>query len=365
MLEHVSYVPTLAIRTSEMSALELLPGETKDRMTPCILLAPWATATTLEKAIARVQRAFPKRDYFLDIDLDYARMDGESDASAQLEELKDSSNYFQNWQNFCAQFPHVIPCLRLTQQSVAEIRRQIDAFRHMGRQFALRITPGIRHAGAEVENAVRALRDVGAADFAIILDAGWVPDALSIAPWFSGMIGLGGLLAEIDVGVPIVVSCTTIPKEFAHFEGLQAQSFNNRAMFDQLRRSNNRPVKLVYGDWGSTRPRELSGFRSRPLDRIDYPTKDAWIFARSKILGWDYQDAAKQIIKSSGRWDGDLAVWGEEQIAQTAVNPALGINNPGKAVAVRVNIHLHRQAFFDIDDIGGRTFEEPWSDDDF
>ncbi len=42
-----------------MNALEYLPGLSKDRMVPIILLAPWSSARTLGRAMERVERAFP------------------------------------------------------------------------------------------------------------------------------------------------------------------------------------------------------------------------------------------------------------------------------------------------------------------
>ena len=124
------------------------------------------------------------------------------------------------------------------------------------------------------------------------------------------------------------------------------------------------PDALKYAgarDWGSTRPREPGGFANRPLDRVDYPTDGAWCIARNKEDNWDFRRAAQAII-TSPEWEGDLGIWGEELIVNTAINPVLGIDTAQKNVAARVNIHLHRQAFFGTGDLGGRNLDEDWED---
>jgi hypothetical protein len=94
---------------------------------------------------------------------------------------------------------------------------------------------------------------------------------------------------------------------------------------------------------------------------VDYPTRNAWDIARNKIGNWDFKDNATAIVGSID-WDGNLGVWGEEQILNTTISPALGIDTPQKNVAARVNIHLHRQAFYDAGNVGGMNLDEDWED---
>ncbi|MFX8836749.1 hypothetical protein ABTM80_19445, partial [Acinetobacter baumannii] len=76
-----------------------------------------------------------------------------------------------------------------------------------------------------------------------------------------------------------------------------------------------------------------------------------WCIARNKEEGWDFQGAARAILNSP-EWDGNLDIWGEEMIKNTVISPALGIDTPQKNVAARVNIHLHRQAFYGSGNLG-------------
>ncbi|MBM1690697.1 beta family protein [Sulfitobacter geojensis] len=357
VIENKSYVPTLAIRASEMNGLEFLPGATKDRMTPCILLAPWANSLTLDRAIDRVERAFPNRSYFLDIDRDYQFTNLESGPQQELARLMEPENGYANWVEFVARHESVWPCIQSRGQSEADLRRQIMAIQELGRPYCMRIVRD--RFPNNILEIVAAFAAEGAADFAIILEGGWTRDPLTLSVWFEGVIAES--LQAIDAAVPVVLSCTSIPKMFSSFTGITQVPFSNRQLIDQISRRSNR-ARVIYGDWGSTRPREEGGFGSRPLDRIDYPTDSAWHIVRNKDEEWDFEAAAEELIENSDVWDGDLNVWGEEMIYQTTINEEIGIDTPQKNVAARVNIHLHRQAFHGVDDIGGMNLDEDWED---
>lgn len=358
MLENKTYVPTLAVRPSEMKGLEFLPGVTKDRMMPCFLLAPWVNASTLERTITRIDLAFPNRNYIVDIDSDYPISNDASEAQRQLERLRNPTDAFANWVEFVRQHEWIVPCIQTGEQSESEIRRQIEAFRSLGRPYCVRIL--LQRFPANFDEILKALSAEGAADFAVILEGGWTNDPLTLAARFSGLISEG--LQAIDASVAIVLSCTSIPKMFTQFSGDRPISvpFQNRQLLEQVARGTNRQ-RIIYGDWGSTRPRDERTIASRPLDRIDYPTDRAWLIARNKDASWTFRDAALATVADS-RWDENLGIWGEEMIRNTTVNEALGIDTPQKNVASRVNIHLHRQAFFGEPPLNPSAFDEDWQD---
>jgi len=357
VLENKSYVPTLAIRASEMNGLEFLPGATKDRMTPCILLAPWANSNSLDRAIDRVERAFPNRNYFIDIDRDYQFTNLESAPQQELARLLEPDRAYSNWIEFVERHQWVWPCIQSKGQSEAELRQQIEAIQALGRRYCMRIVRD--RFPSNIGEIVAAFAAGGAADFAIILEGGWTRDPLSLAVWFEGVIAES--LQEIDATVPVVLSCTSMPKMFSTFSGVTSVPFSNRQLVDQISRRSNR-ARVIYGDWGSTRPREDGGFANRPLDRIDYPKDGAWYIIRNKDDEWDFEAAAEELIENSGVWDGNLGIWGEEMIFQTAINEEIGIDTPQKNVAARVNIHLHRQAFYGQAGLDSMDFDEPWED---
>ncbi len=357
-LEVKSYVPTLAVRASEMTGLEFLPGATKDLMTPCFLLAPWANSNSLSRTITRIERAFLNRDYFLDLDRDYQVNNDQNVAQQEYSELLNPAGAYENWVNFIADYEHVMPCIQTGGLDAADIRMQINAIRELGRTYCFRILrePRIQNLSEIVE----AINAVGAADFAIILEGGWSNDLLQLSAWFEGL--MQNALADIDPVVPVVCSYTSVPRMFTNYSSPSPEPvvFSNRQLVEQIARRSNR-ARVIYGDWGSTRPREPGGFAGRPLDRIDYPGDSAWYISRNKEDGWDFRDAALAVVSSSF-WDGSLGIWGEEMIRNTTINPELGIDTPQKNVAARVNIHLHRQAFFGQGNPPPQALEEDWED---
>ena len=356
-MDNLSYVPTLAIRASEMNGLEYLPGATKDRMTPCFLLAPWATANSLEKAVGRIERAFPNRSYILDIDSNYRTMDPDSRPQVELANLKSATEYFANWRGFVNQYERIVPCIQTRNQERQELERQIGEIQNIGRPFCVRIER--ERYPNNIDECIAALNSVGSADYCIILEGGWARDPLTLGAWYQGIIS--GSLSEVEAEVPIIVSCTSIPKMFSDFNAITRVGFSNRDLLEQVARVTNR-ANVVYGDWGSTRPREPRRIMRRPVDRIDYPTRDAWHIARNGIQEWSFREAAQEVVDQRGIWSGDLDVWGEEMIRQTAINQHLGINSPQKNVAARVNIHLHLQAFYNEEDFSHIDFDDEWED---
>lgn len=356
-ISNLNYVPTLAVRSSEMNGLEKLPAASKDRLQPNFLLAPWPNATELMRAIDRINKAFPSRPFFLDIDKDYQITNIEVQAQQQWLDLQDPANGYSNWVGFIDGVPNASPCLQIAGLSQAEIINQISLFQEMGRTFALRIE--LSRFPPNLPDAISAINAVGSADYAIIVDAGWIADTQPARLRIANLITTQ--LNGIDAQIPFVISYTTIPKTFAEVEGVDFATFDNRQCLAELVQLTNRQ-RITYGDWGSTRPRE-QGIASRPKPRIDLAVRDGWLSARNKPDDWDYDDAADEILKSD-KWkevDG-LGVWGEVMIRQTAINPALGINSPQKNVAARVNLHLHIQAFYDDGDIKGINLDEQWQD---
>lgn len=359
MLENKNYVPTLAIRASEMNGLQYLPKATKERMTPCILLAPWATSNTLDKAVQRVEKAFRGQNFILDIDRDYELTDLESAPQQRLVQLLNPDDAYAHWCEFVTSHDYILPCIQTRGQSEDEIRRQIARYQQAGRSYCLRLY--MKRFPSNGDDIIAALAAEGTADFAIILEGGWTRDPLSLFAWFDGIIG--SLLDPLDANIPIVLSCTSMPKMFTEYDGgINRVPFSNHELLGQVRRiRGNRRAKIIYGDWGSTRPREPGGYGQRPIDRIDYPTSRHWYIARNREDEWDFEQAAEAIIASSA-WDGNLGIWGEDMIRDTTINEELGIDTPQKNVAARVNIHLHRQAFIDVSNIGGMNLDEDWED---
>ena len=259
-----------------------------------------------------------------------------------------------------APYPRANPCLLIAQATLRDARQQIDWARDHSRTFCLRLNlaDGIgRGIPQWIPELVAVLEQEGANDYAVVLDFGWVKDALSIAERATAYAR--GIFANISKTVPIAVCCTTFPKNFKDIGPLDVQKFSNRDLLASIKKATNHPT-IIYGDWGTTGPR--SNIRaSRPKNRIDYPTVNSWVIARDQDDDVTFQEAAKRITNCR-HWDGRLGIWGEQLIKGAADGQAFAIDTIPKMCAARINIHLHVQAFHDHlpqpEDL-----DEEWSDE--
>ena len=348
------YVPTLAMRAAELKGLSYLPNLTKNRICPMLLLAPWLTSKSLDQAIEKFESAFPDRNYFMDLDRDYKPPNVTQPAQIEWCSLHDANNNYENWQNFWQKYDQIIPCIQFHGIDRSLIEQQIESVQSQNRSFCIRIES--RRKPKILSEVFSCLENLGTADYTIMLDGGWLSDTTRFKQWIDDLYETD--LSLINDSIPIILTFTTIPKDFSQIEGWEEISFENNNLVEEFRRNTNR--NIVFGDWASTKPREY-GFGSIPLPRIDYPLVDSWIIARNKEEGWTYQDAA-QAIFDSDNWNGKLGIWGEEIIESTANGEDYVIDSPQKNVTSRVNIHIHMQAFRNDDDFETINLDDDWED---
>jgi len=242
--------------------------------------------------------------------------------------------------------------------TIESARAQIAWARENDRSFCLRMNmagPGIP---TWMPNLVAELSAEGAVDYAVVFDFGLVDSALGVAPLAAGYIT--SFFSGIPPEIPIAVCCTTFPSDFTVFDGIEELGFSNRDLLAQIRQATNHP-RMIYADWGSTKPRAY-GHASAPKNRIDYPTDKGWVIARDNDDPVSFQTAAKRIIAAKGKWTGGLGIWGEQLIEGAAAGQTFAIDSMPKMYSARINIHLHRQAFY------GHlpppeALDEAWSDD--
>lgn len=346
-----NYVPILSLRPSEMNALEYLPDLAKDHITPVILLAPWVNSKTLNQAIERVQRAFPGRPFILDIDRNYEipSQSNINDAKQDWLDLSQADGDCKIWYDFCDNFMNVVPCLRV----YGDIDQQLKNIQTIGKEFSVRLTPDIYQLPNKMNALVSSLKQVDI-PYSIIIDGEWIDDPLSLAGLHERVVRV--YINQLGDNLTIVSSCTSMLKNFQDISGIKEFPFSNHNLVEQVARATNR--KIIYSDWGSTRPREPARPLKQPLPRIDYPTtSNSWLIARES--DWTYKDAAKQIV-SSVNWDSNIDLWGMGLIKATA-DGRKGIDNPRANTAARINIHLYRQSMLGIQKDSFVT-DAPWMD---
>ena len=363
-MEVKEYLFTLGVRPAELSGLKELPGGTKDRLTPLLLLAPWLSTSPLSRAFEKFEVAYPSRPYFVDVDTYYQVNNKPNDAKVQWEKLAQKPADLDLWWNLLSGYTHANPCLLTAEQPIEMAQEQIEWAREKDRSFCLRINFA-ESIGSGAPNwmpeLIKQLTIEGANDYAVVFEFGWVEDPFSIPPLVNDYTA--SFLGEISPQVPIVISCTSFPKEFTQFNGIGSVPFEPRKLIAQVQgeTKTNHP-RIIYGDWGTTRPRHY-GHASQPKNRIDYPTNDAWIIARDQDENVDFQTAAARIT-GSDFWLGNMGIWGEQQIEGTAAGQAFAIDTMPKMMAARINIHLHRQAFYGNLPLP-EALDEEWRDEDF
>lgn len=356
------YLVTLGIRPAELSGLKELPGGTKDRLTPLLLLAPWLATTPLSRALDKFEDAYPSRQYFIDVDTYYRMNDKPNEAKELWARLAQKPADLAAWWQLLLDYPNANPCLLMAERTIESAREQIGWARENNRTFCLRmnLAEGIGSGMPSwMPKLVAELASEGANDYAVVFEFGWVSDPLLVAALASGYTN--SFFSTIPPEVPIAVSCTSFPKDFTVYDGTEECLFTNRDLLSQVQQATNHP-RIVYGDWGTTKPRSY-GHARQPKNRIDYPADTSWIIARDQNDQVSFQDAAKRIT-GSFRWSGSLGIWGEQLIEGTADGQDFAIDTMPKMYSARINIHLHRQAFY------GHlpppeALDEEWSDEDF
>lgn len=354
----VPYVPTLALRPSEMRALEELPERDKDQFVPLILFAPWVSARKIESAVERIAKAYGNRSFIIDLDLYYEDPANLYEAQHDFRKLKDPINGYRNWIDFVASIEGAIPVLQTVNIDQETFQTQLSYVLKSSlaeRGFCIRVCKSPHHSTPDA--VFDTLKSVGVGNYIGIVDSGWVPDPLVEEMWFSQQLKR---FAGANPQVPVVLSATSYPRDFSRFKGIHLLDIGMRQVYGNIRRNDplSNEIRLIYGDWATTRPRERRG-GGEPVPRIDYPKSNKWIVARRKNE-WDYLDAAKA-VRDSGEWDSELRVWGSLMVEKTAAGDIDGIDTPQKNVAARVNLHLHLQTWFD--DRGAQLdTDDPWED---
>jgi hypothetical protein len=357
-MDVTDYLVTLCIRRAELSGLKELPGSTKDRLTPLVLLAPWMATSPLSKAIDKFEDAYPARPFFIDVDTYYHPGDNNNEAKVTWAQLASHPANVAVWHDLLLPYPNANPCLLMAGSTLESARAQIAWARENHRTYCLRMNmagPGIP---TWMPTLVEELSAEGAVDYAVVFDFGLVDNALVIAQLAAGYIK--SFFVGVPPEIPIAVCCTTFPSDFTVFDGIEELGFSNRDLLAQIRQATNHP-RMIYSDWGSTKPRSY-GHASAPKNRIDYPTDKGWVIARDNVDPVSFQTAAKRIVAAKGKWTGGLGIWGEQLIEGAAAGQAFAIDSMPKMYSARINIHLHRQAFYGHMP-SPEALDEVWSDD--
>ena len=172
----IAYVSTLSIRPCEMMVLQQLSSSAKDKIMPCFLLAPWLSAHQLEAAIERVELAYPKRPYILDLEDNYFTRNETRQAVQEFEELKSPIDRYKNWCEFILEHEYIYPCIQTKYLKIEDIKIQIEKYKASNRKFCLRIKR--QSEPYELDKLILELSHEFPENMVVILEGGWIEDAL-------------------------------------------------------------------------------------------------------------------------------------------------------------------------------------------
>lgn len=356
MLEQFPYCPALHARVAEIKALAQLPAATKDRLFPLIIARPWPNAKHLIRTWEKIGEAIGNRRFALDLDRTKHNSGGKLAAASEFDELFVSRNGFANYYETVSGITEAIPILRINGGEATQFEAQARHVDDLDRGLVVRIEYGaVTNPLALVDQVLGRFQDVS-----FCVDAGWSRDILGREAWASSIVER---ISRDHSEIEVVISGSSFPDSFSGIGDRGIIPVEERYLYNNLVRRHN-SATLIYGDWGSTRPPSTEQVPMRNIPRIDLPTPSQWVsFRRDKELDdeEDYTDIAQRVVADVD-WPTGLDIWGTYTIEWTANGEPGAIRSPGTAAAARINIHLHRQAFFGANDfiVDG---DEPFTDD--
>ena len=366
------YAPILTIRNAEMTALQELPEKAKDILIPIISLRGWVGSKKLDNSIRRVSQAIGDRWWIADIDSDFL-LDGQEkrlpngdyprEVFKEIEDLLIPDNGYHNWVQYISNNPNIIPTVQLG--VINQIRSQIEQLNELGRGIVFRFDDEAIKAEIHITALAEAQR-LNLRDVFVIYDYGQV--TREILSYSSGISALVKTTQAILDNPLISISCTSFPFSFSGYSSGE-YSIYERILFNKVHVECS-DSRLLYSDWGSARAERIDGGGGIPSPRIDYPLKNEWRCLRKEFEDFAnpregekerlYKEVAIELM-SQQYWNPQLRVWGTQMIELTSLGDAYGIDTALKATAVRINMHLHQQLYYNSPDELTDT-DENWED---
>jgi hypothetical protein len=321
-----------------MKAMEKLPESEKTKMLPIVLLAPWLNSIEFDNTHEIVKKCVGGGPIIVDIDR-YFSSSSDLPSRQFFRSLLDADTGPSIWMNLVGSHQNYIPCIQLVGVSKDAMSQQVEIAKSLNRGFVFRIEIDRKHDFGVIHSVISENIDQ---DCLIILDYGYGNRSEAIEMSISKLMDD---FLKISTDLKFVISGASFPNSFDEFDEFsKSKSIDERLIYNNLfRRFGN--YNFFYGDWASTKPRRYDGGGSKPRPRIDFPTPNSWIIARSKENEWDFQRAAEMVTRLVD-WENRPMVWGTGMIEKAAKGLPGGISTGPQAIASRVNIHLYLQNNF-------------------
>ena len=272
----------------------------------------------------------------------------------QLDALRVSTNGYQAWCDLIEANPNFVPGLQL--EDLNQLRAQAVRLHALGRGILVRIRSAAFPFAEGIAQQVASVTDRGR-DVCFFLDFERANGDL-----LNRQLVTTGVVTSILNAAPrafVAISASSFPDSFT---AIVDQEIYERRLFNGVRQQLDNG-RLIYSDRGSARAERQSGGAGMIPPRVDYAEPVRWTFFRAEDADNRFQQYQEQsrLVMSSPGWDGRLRLWGTQMIERTAIGDRTAIISQAKATAVRINIHLHRQLYFDNPAAAYDTDEE-WRD---
>ena len=353
--KQIKYIPILRMRPAEMKALRHLPGKDKCLMQPLILVKPWANSNNFANTVKTLESAYsPGQNWFADLDkfrkkeLDEKIRDGEqieNPVAIHFLSLFNPENGYENWCEFVRNHDKITPCIQLF--DLTQFSLQVDKLAELKRGLVLRAQPETMSILSDKTYLAKLLSKSNDNKIGIVIDLHNIENNLNLEFKAAQIYEIINKIHAVIHPSFISISGTSFPELFVN---LPNQEIKERILFNLVKKSFGEGTNLIYSDWGSTRIKSQTGGNGDVWARIDLPSKQNWKFFRSPIPSRDYCEWAKKAI-SDESWNPNLRIWGAQQILDTSRRQPESIICPNHSTSARINIHLHRQIYYD-DEIG-------------
>lgn len=349
------YLPLLKLSPAEMLALENLPERDKDRLRPIFPLRHWLSTKTLDRAFDRIEKSYGERPAYL-LPPGLPKIDDDGPTALELRSLLHSANGYQNW---CELFTtgraqHLIPSLQLT--DAGQFDPQAAALLALNRGALVHFTRAAFPVIGAIATRVAVHTNLGEG-VNFLIDLGKEGKTLLLQQ--AELTALCDRILQACPSSTVAISASSFP---ASFTSIKSQEIYERQLYEAMRTRFG--AALHFSDRGSARAETAGGGSTDPYPRIDYPMSDQWLFYRtatSVAYAGGYKAVAAALMSASHVWDPMLRVWGTQMIEKTKLGQAGGISSPARSTAVRINLHLHRQLWFD-DPSGLYDTDDDWQD---
>ncbi|NOW46688.1 hypothetical protein FHW96_002848 [Novosphingobium sp. SG751A] len=338
------------MKPAEMRALEELPGPTKDAMLPIIPLKSWVSARKLKSVTDRIEQSYGARPVAVSVGEREVGRDRE--VFQEIDRLRNPVQGFSNWVDFLRNHPNYIPVAQIGSDPLNELE-QIRQLSQLGRGLVVPVERQAIPSLPVLAQGVARATD-GGRGVCFLIDFGTASkDHLSIG------LQVLGYFQTIIAAAPlshVSISASSFPSNFSNIP--RQREIYERLLFREVVR-HVPEGRLIYSDRGSARAEPLSGGSGVIPARIDYPQFDNWWFFRDDDAGASAYGAQARALMANAVWNPDLRVWGTQMIERTARGDHSAIDNPTKATAARINLHLQLQTFYGEPGLANDT-EEDW-----